>query len=330
MNSNTYLANNEEIKEIEEIQFGVYSSEEVKKISVCKITSSKLCSADKNSSYGTVYDPRLGVIENGAVCATCSGNVWECPGHFGYIEFNQPILHPLYYKQVVNFLKCFCLKCYKLLITHDQIIINGLKKYKGVKKFNVILEKLEKNDICIHCNHPQPDIKFTTNDSSVSMVYKDKEHGKISIPLQVNEIKKIFENISNEDVILLGFNPDLMHPRNLIINLFPVIPTCCRPYVITEGNMCDDDLTIQLVEIIKANNHLEQNDGVPLSDTKKQKYLQSLKFRVATYYNNSSSKARHTTNGRVIKCIKKRLTGKEGLIRTNIMGKVRLNNLFFI
>ena len=46
-------------------------------------------------------------------------------------------------------------------------------------------------------------------------------------------------------------------------------------------------MTIQLVEIIKANNHLESIDGVPVSETKRQKYLQSLKFRIATFYNNS-------------------------------------------
>ena len=108
--------------------------------------------------------------------------------------------------------------------------------------------------------------------------------------MQVDEIKKIFDNISIKDVELLGFNPDLMQPRNLILTVFPVIPICARPYVISDSNMCDDDLTIQLVEIIKSNNHLEPVDGVPVSDTKKQKYLQSLKFRIATFYNNSSGR----------------------------------------
>jgi DNA-directed RNA polymerase beta' subunit len=31
---------------------------------------------------------------------------------------------------------------------------------------------------------------------------------------------------------------------------------------------------------------------------------------------------KHTTNGRAIKGLKERLTGKEGLIRTNLMGKL--------
>ena len=35
-----------DIREIDEIAFGVYSAEEIIKISVCKVDSSKICSAD--------------------------------------------------------------------------------------------------------------------------------------------------------------------------------------------------------------------------------------------------------------------------------------------
>jgi len=627
------MVNNEELRDIDEITFGVYSAEEIKKFAVCKVDNPKLCNNDKNGSYGTVYDPRMGTIENGKLCGTCGLGVWECSGHFGYIGLNEPIVHPLYYKQVVNFLRCFCTKCYKLLITEEQIVLNNLNRSKGVKRFNKILERLEKVDMCTQCSHPQPAIKHVTSDNTISMVYKDKDKKKVSIILQVDEIKKIFDNISIKDVELLGFNPGLLHPSNLVLTVFPVIPTCfvadtyvltdngykyiqdvderdmlythkgnfkkindfqvkeyrgeliniktayhahtikctpehpfyvkevdndgiritnvgepewvnaseltsrhfigmkrntykirleeklnnidvwfligyfvnngynvpclddtfflyieetnkrllgnilkrlnipykqtngtgyecvdykltniikefketipnwvldipneyilaflegynnsmtlyfntasnetcaliiqllylkigkvvklslckgckdterfyeihdeeyskdlnyliedeyiwykvskettivenikvynfevdednsycvenlishncCRPYVISDSNMCDDDLTIQLVEIIKANNHLEQVDGIPISDTKKQKYLQSLKFRISTFYNNSSGKAKHSTNGRSIKGIKERLTGKEGLIRTNLMGNL--------
>jgi hypothetical protein len=274
-------------REVDTITFGIYSSEEIKSMAVCKVDNPKLCSNDKNSGYGTVYDPRMGTLENTQICPTCSLGVWECVGHFGYIDLNESVIHPLYYKQVVSFLKCFCIKCYKLMITEEQVVLNNLNRIKGVKRFNKILERLEKIDICTHCFHPQPHIKHTIADNTISMIYKDKDKGKISITLQVDEIKKIFDNISNSDVVLLGFDPNLMKPSNLILTVFPVIPTAARPYVIAEGNMCDDDLTIQLVEIIKANNHLEQTDGIPISDTKKQKYLQSLKFRISTFYNNS-------------------------------------------
>jgi hypothetical protein len=278
-----------DLGELEEITFGIYSTEEIKNIAVSEIISSKLgsSSSDKNAGYGTVYDPRLGTIENGKLCETCNQDIWACPGHFGYINLWEPIVHPLFYKQVVSFLKCFCIKCFKLLITEDQINLNGFNKFKSVRRFNKILEKLEKIDICHNCSHLQPDIKYSSTDNTISMVYKQKDKGKVSIILPVDEIKKTFDNIDNKEVELLGFNTSLVHPRNLILTVFPVIPTACRPYIISEGNICDDDLTIQIVEIIKANNHLQPIDGVPVPETKRQKYLQSLKFRIATFYNNS-------------------------------------------
>jgi DNA-directed RNA polymerase beta' subunit len=277
-----------DLQELDEITFGVFSPEEIKNMSVCKITSSKLCNSDKTSLYGTVYDPRLGIIENGKLCETCSLGIWECPGHWGYIELNEPIIHPLFYKQVVNFLSCFCIKCFSLLITEDKILLNGLNKFKSTRRFDKILEKLEKIDICHNCSQLQPAIKYITTDNSISLVYKQKDKGKVSIILPVDEIKKTFDNINDKDVELLGFNTKLIHPRNLILTVFPVIPLCCRPYIITDNNICDDDLTVQLVEIIKANNNLEVTDTKSIQESKRQKALQSLKFRISTFYNNSS------------------------------------------
>lgn len=216
----------QDTREIEKITFGVFSADEIKKMGVCKVDNPKLCNIDKGSAYGTVYDPRMGTVENGTNCDTCGNGVWDCPGHFGYIELNEPVIHPLYYKQVVSLIRCFCIKCFKLLMTEDQIKLNNLHRLKGIKRFAKILEKLEKIDMCSHCSHPQPDIKHTISDNVISMVYKDKEKGKISIVLQVNEIRKMFDNVSIDDVKLLGFDPDLVQPKNLILTMFPVIPTC--------------------------------------------------------------------------------------------------------
>ena len=215
-----------DLGELEEIRFGIYSAEEIRNISVCKVESSKLCTTDKTSGYGTVYDPRMGTIENGVKCETCDLDVWGCPGHFGFIDLNESIIHPLFYKQVISFLKCFCIKCFKLLITEDQINLNGFNRIKSTKRFNKILEKLEKIDICHECGQLQPDIKYSTTDNVISMVYKQKDKGKVSIILPVEEIKKTFDNIDDKEVELLGFDINYVHPKNLIITVFPVIPTC--------------------------------------------------------------------------------------------------------
>lgn len=316
---------NRDIREIDEIQFGIYSAEEIIKMSVVEITLSKLSSTDKGTAYNTVYDPRLGTIENKKICETCNKDAWNCSGHYGYIKFVCPILHPLHYKRVIDLLRCFCLKCFKMRISAEQIMLSSFSKSSGIRRFNKIMDNLDKKDICFHCMYVQPEIKFVATDTSVAVVYKQKDKTKITIPLTVEEIKSIFDNISDEDVKLLGFDPTMMHPRNLIITVFPVLPINCRPYIVSaDGNICDDDLTIQITEIIKINNKLKLDDtftGIN-NNTKKDKLIQTLKFRVSTFYNNSSSRARHSAhNSRPLKGLKERITGKEGTIRSCLLGK---------
>ena len=324
------------IKEVKEIIFGILSPKEIIDMSVCKVDTTKL------TGPGSVYDDRMGGnADNNIPCITCGLNPKKCPGHFGHIEFNEYIINPLFYKHVVAFLRSFCLQCNRLLISEDEIALCGLNRFKNERRFKKIMEKLEKVDICSHCQYPHPKITYTPADNTISKVYKEKfldieeddenstkktnkKDSKISIALSVDEIKKSLDAILDEDVVLCGFDPERMHPRNLIMSVFPVIPPCARPFVLADGNICDDDLTNQLLEIIKANNILKPvEDIIPDEklESKKQKAFQSLKFRVLTFFNNSQGKAKHPTNGRPIKGLKERMTGKEGQIRNNLMGK---------
>ena len=317
---NNLLINN--IKEVSKITFGVLSADEIKKLAVCEIDNPKLFGGNgKDTGYGTVYDPRLGTIENGVRCEICELDIWEDPGHWGVIKLNKAVIHPLYYKRVIEFLKCTCIKCHKLLLTKELFELYNLKKYNGIKRFNKILEKLEKFDMCPFCSFVKPDIKYNTIESSVVLSYKNNKE-KISVELDIDEIKNIFDNIGKEDVIMLGFDPELLMPSSLILTVFPVMPVASRPYVICESNICDDDLTIQLIEIIKINNNIKNllNDET-VNETKIQKQIQSLKFRISTFFNNSGSRCKHSMSGRSLKGLKERLSGKDGLIRNSLMGK---------
>lgn len=306
-----------EIKEIEYVNFGVYSAEEILKVSVCKIDNTKL------SGQGSVYDERMGINSENSDknCVTCNMDSKACWGHPGHIELNEPIIHPAtkYFKMVLAYLKCFCIKCHKILICKDQIQLAGLSRYKRNSRFEKILEKLKKTDACFACGSAQPKITYCVQDGTIKTTYKHKNE-LIDIPVTVQEIIKIFQNVSDDDVETLGFNPKLVHPKNLVLTHLLVLPPCARPIVVADSNICDDDLTNQYIEIMKINTKLitpEENTD----DAKKQKNIQTLKFRIATLFDNRQGKAKHSTSGKAIKGIVDRITGKEGQIRNNLMGK---------
>ena len=294
-------------EEIESINFGQYSADEIVKNAVCKITENKL------NGEGSLYDQRMGILEDNGTCRSCKLNYKECPGHFGYIQLNTPILHPLYHRHIISFLKCFCFSCYKLVVTEDHLYLNSILKCKNQKRFYLILEMLEKIDNCQHCGQVRTKIIYNNTESIIEISTKTKK-----IQVSDDDIKKIFDNVIDDDVVLLGFDPQMSHPRNLVLTCLPVMPPASRPYVITDGKMSDDDLTLSYLEIIKANNALETKD---LTETKRSKYIMTIKFRIKTLMNNSSGKAKHNTNQRPLKGIKERLTGKDGIIRNNLMGK---------
>ncbi len=300
--------------EIDSINFGIYSSEEIKQLAVCEIDSAKLINEGYN--HNTVYDTRLGVLENNKICDTCGKDAWNCVSHFGFISLNEPIINPMFTKYVVSFLKCFCIKCFKILITNEQVEFYGWKNIYNMKRLNKIVEKIEKTNICNNCQQQQPAIKYSALDNIFSMSYKHKKE-KITVELSVSDIQRTFENATCEDIKTLGFDPTMLHPKNFVMTVFPVLPIAVRPYTMF-GTVCnDDDLSYQLSEIIKANNHLKKSNNV----LETQKYLQCLYFKISTFYNNTNNRAKYQTNGKAIKGLKERLTGKEGIVRNVLIAK---------
>lgn len=296
------------MKEIKNIQFALSSPEDIVKQSVCKIDSVKLLG--RNS----VYDPRMGSMEQDELCESCGEGPKVCPGHCGHIELNTFVLHPMYMRYITNFLKCLCFRCFRVVLTGDHLNLDGFLKYQGDNRFEKVVEKLEKVDSCFHCKSPKPKIFFQQKTCDIAMKYD-----KTRIVITDTEIKKIFDNVPNEDVSLIGFDPKFMHPKDLVLSVLQVLPPRARPYVISDGITCDDDLTISLCEIVKANKNLADPN---VKDAKREKSIQTLKFRIKTMMNNSAGRARHS-NGRPMKGIKERLSGKGGLIRKNLMGKRR-------
>lgn len=81
-------------KTVQEIQFGLFSPEEIKNMSVCHIEYPETMDEQRHAPREKgLNDPKLGSIDRGSKCATCNEVPDNCPGHFGHIELAQPVFH---------------------------------------------------------------------------------------------------------------------------------------------------------------------------------------------------------------------------------------------
>lgn len=314
----------DDTRNIDRVEFGVLSPEQIVGMSVGALTSSKL-----DGPGMTVYDKSMGcVTDNNESCITCNRKK-GCWGHFAHIVLAEPVLHPLLIvtdtglPSIVNFLKVFCrnAECTRPMI--NELQMESLSKCTGKQKFARILDQIDGIGMCPHCFSPLPKVTYRKRDSAIVLEYKKKgakneKDDKVGIILEASEIRDIFDNISDDNVRLTGLDPKLIHPRNLVMTMFPVIPPCSRPYVIADGGeMCDDDLTTQTIEIMKVNTALQDPK---LTEQKRTRLYQTLVFRIETTFKNDLGKSKHPTDNRPTKCITSRLKGKGGQFRKNKMG----------
>lgn len=81
-------------KTVQEIQFGLFSPEEIKAMSVCHIEYPETMDEVRHTPREKgLNDPKLGSIDRGTRCATCQESPEVCPGHFGHIELSVPVFH---------------------------------------------------------------------------------------------------------------------------------------------------------------------------------------------------------------------------------------------
>lgn len=306
---------------LSKIDFGILSPAQVLDLSVCEIKYDK--SKKATDVANTLYDPRMGPVEDDVSCPTCKKTMVECPGHFGHIVLNEHIIHPLPYshKTVLNFLKCFCFQCSRLVFSREKLKLLNLAGYKGMKRYNAIVDVVDKVEICWNCGSQVPKFFFQNlkTDPKIMMFYKllaEKKSKENSIEVSIAEIERVFKSIPDEDITLFGFNPTRMRPINLILSIIPVLPPCSRPYVITNGEKCEDDLTTLYRDITKANARIQ----TATTDEDRASEVRSLSFYLSVLMDNSKGRVKQP-NGRPKKGIKERMAGKSGLPRCNLLGK---------
>lgn len=103
------------LKSVQEIQFGLFSPEETKNMSVCHIEYPETMDEVRHRPREKgLNDPKLGTTDRGTFCGTCGEKQEFCPGHFGHIELAVPVFHVGFITKIKKILESVCHNCGKL------------------------------------------------------------------------------------------------------------------------------------------------------------------------------------------------------------------------
>ena len=314
-----------DIESVVGVQFSVLSPEEIERSSVVEITT-HITYEGNEPKIGGLFDPRMGVLDNGKICRTCGQTNHGCPGHFGHYRLTRPVYYIQFHAMIMNVLKCICIRCSKLRIDKDLPKNRDLLHRKGEARWKSILEESSKIKRCGQecedgCGAPQPD-KFTRE--GIARIVAHYQELKQQQPLEVEYVHRLFRRISDEDVDFMGLSRFWCRPDWMICTVLRVPPPQVRPSVVQDNNQrSEDDLTHKLVDIIKNDRTLLQKIENNSSKNVIDEMTNVVQYHVATLVDNDIPGVAPSAqrSGRPLKSIQQRLGGKEGRIRYNIQGK---------
>jgi DNA-directed RNA polymerase II subunit RPB1 len=319
------------------VQFGVFSEAEIRRRSVVEITSA----STTDGALGGLFDPCMGVLENGKVCRTCGQVNHDCPGHFGHYPLARPVYYTQFFKQVLKILHCICFNCSKLLIDKEKN--KAFLRLRGEARWKAVDEASKKITRCGEdtedgCGKRQPTKYREESIHKIFADFKDLDATGEGIPgatmkegkaefshyLLPEIVHALLKKITDEDVEFMGFSRHWCRPEWLICTVLPIPPPQVRPSVMQDNNQrSEDDLTAKLADIIKANKELHKLMTADPTKKSIHDYTELLQYHVATLVNNNipgvSPSAQRS--GRLLKSLQQRLGSKDGRIRNNLQGK---------
>ena len=348
LNSSYY---SEDIKKISSIDFSIYKNKDVKLYSAVRDDPFGINLVESYENYepkkGGLVDLRMGTCDIYLPCSTCGLNHQECPGHFGHIDLAEPVFHFGFLDHLKTILHCICIRCSKILIEKPS---DYLKKnvHKSAESRLKDIKMMTKNTLfCYNCGAPVYKIKREVKDTGTIKIIVERDVApqtgeveqsgvqvfakKVRESLSPQDCYNILRNLSDTDCYILGFNPTMARPEDMIITTFPVAPVIIRPTAKIDfmaSATMEDALTLKISDIIRTNKTVRQQMEKEVISNETNKYNQEfyalLQYHVAVYYDNDSITLPRTefkTGGRILKSISERIKGKTGRVRSNLMGK---------
>ena len=306
------------------VQFGIANPEDIRKRSVVEVTTDKTYQSNQPVPNG-VFDSRFGVIENGKVCPTCKQTNQFCPGHFGHIQLARPVYLYQFFDTIEKLANLICLNCSKPLMGDEQM--DGYKT-AGLARFKELRDNIKKPILCTHCDTAvfTKVAKVVGKAATLEGIFATPKNADAPppVPIQAEMILRAFQRITNEDCNRLGFSSQFSRPEWMVCTVLAVPPLTVRPSVVMDDHQrMEDDLTHQLISIIRANDRvrdkIDKGENADIID----KLTALLQFNVAAYIDNDvkGMAPLQQRSGRPLRTLKSRFGAKTGRVRGNLMGK---------
>jgi DNA-directed RNA polymerase II subunit RPB1 len=323
-----------DIESIVGIQFGIFSPDEIVRRSVVEVVSQATYDGNE-PKIGGLFDPRMGVLDNGKTCRSCGQTNHGCPGHFGHYRLARPVYFIQFMGMIRNVLRCVCVRCGKLLI--DKTAHQRIARRRGEGRWKAVLEACDKIKRCGQetedgCGTLCPSRFVTEGIARIVAEWDkiqtgdDKKDVKTLTrqPLEVEYVLRLFRQITDEDVDFMGLSRFWCRPDWMICTVLPIPPPQVRPSVVQENNQrSEDDLTHKLFEIIKSNKKLQEQINKNGNRNMIDELTTLLQYHIATLVDNKIPGVAPSAQrgGRPLKSLQQRIGSKEGRVRYNIQGK---------
>ena len=304
------------MKKIKAIEFKLLSPAMIRKMSALEVKTPDTYDKDGYPMESGLMDPHLGVINPGLRCKTCGQRMKRCPGHFGSLELVRPVVHSEFGKRLESLMHATCKECGRVALPDDKI-----EKYKKMLKTDTVesvtkkvIAKAKTMKKCPHCKSLKNKIML----DKPTNFYYNKER------IYPTSIREWIEKITPGDMLLFGYDAELVKPEWFIMKVLAVPPITIRPSITLEsGIKSEDDLTHKLVDIIRINLRLKDNIDAGAPQLIIEDLWDLLQYHVTTYLDNNTAgvpPAKHRS-GRALRTLVQRLKGKKGRFRHNLTGK---------
>ncbi len=285
--------------------------------SVLEVTNAETFQNNETPVSAGMYDPRLGSIAQLFTCITCGNDNINCPGHSGYFRMNHVVIQPLALDHVLKWLKVICLKCGGPMVNNAK-----LQRTPNADKLQVASESVTDGKQCMNpiCGAIHGKIKQSEENPFIFL------HGTGSDEIKMfpEDIKNIFEKISNETVLSYG-RSILSHPKKYLVTVLVVSPISIRPYFRNMSSMKSHKMP-PIVEFTKNIIKRSKIKGNDVDHIKRTLFLNRCVFDMIKGGVKGGSKDTNAIGGSPGDSVMKGLSGKHGDIRGKQFGHKALNS----